>query len=79
MFDIIPYMSTITLTSKGQLTIPVEARVSLGLKQGDRLTYRLNHNTNVLELSQRISSYAKNTAAPVLSVSEYYTANRRAT
>jgi AbrB family looped-hinge helix DNA binding protein len=30
-------MATATLTSKGQITIPVEIRRALGLKSGDRI------------------------------------------
>jgi antitoxin PrlF len=32
-------MATATLTSKGQVTIPSEVRVSLGLSAGDRLDF----------------------------------------
>ncbi len=32
--------STGTVTSKGQITIPVEVRQYLGLKQGDQLEFR---------------------------------------
>ena len=34
-------MPTATLTSKGQVTIPVEVREQLGLKTGDRLEFRV--------------------------------------
>lgn len=34
-------MSTSTLTSKGQTTIPKEIRESLGMKAGDRMTFTL--------------------------------------
>jgi antitoxin PrlF len=32
-------MSTATLTSKGQITIPVQVRTSLGLDAGDRIEF----------------------------------------
>jgi AbrB family looped-hinge helix DNA binding protein len=35
-------MAASTLTSKGQVTIPRELRERLGLKQGDRLLFRLD-------------------------------------
>lgn len=34
-------MPNATLTSKGQVTIPVEVREKLGLKTGDRLEFRV--------------------------------------
>jgi AbrB family looped-hinge helix DNA binding protein len=34
-------MSTATLTSKGQTTIPKEIRDGLGMKPGDRMTFTL--------------------------------------
>ncbi|OPK05999.1 AbrB/MazE/SpoVT family DNA-binding domain-containing protein [Pseudomonas sp. VI4.1] len=32
-------MTTATLTSKGQVTIPVQIRIALGLKAGDRIEF----------------------------------------
>lgn len=32
-------MATATLTSKGQVTLPVQVRVSLGLEPGDRVEF----------------------------------------
>ncbi len=32
-------MSTATITSKGQITIPAEVRKALGLEAGDRVTF----------------------------------------
>jgi AbrB family looped-hinge helix DNA binding protein len=33
------FMSTAALTSKGQITIPIEIREDLGLKAGDRVSF----------------------------------------
>jgi len=41
------------LTSKGQLTIPVELRTLLDLKEGDRLEFVLNENGNVIEIQPK--------------------------
>lgn len=41
-------MSASTLTSKGQVTIPKEARDRLGLKVGDRLVFRFDDQGNLL-------------------------------
>jgi AbrB family looped-hinge helix DNA binding protein len=37
-------MATAALTSKGQITIPVEVRRKLGLKAGDRIGFIENEN-----------------------------------
>ncbi len=43
-------MSTATLTSKGQTTIPKEIRERVGLKAGDKLTFYIDeHNRIVVE------------------------------
>lgn len=41
-------MATSTLTSKGQVTIPKEVRELLGVKEGDRLVFRLDEHGNVV-------------------------------
>lgn len=41
-------MATSTLTSKGQVTIPKEVRELLGVKEGDRLVFRLDERGNVV-------------------------------
>jgi AbrB family looped-hinge helix DNA binding protein len=37
-------MATATLTSKGQITIPIEVREDLGLKAGDRVSFIKGEN-----------------------------------
>ena len=32
-------MATASLTSKGQITVPIEVREDLGLKAGDRISF----------------------------------------
>jgi AbrB family looped-hinge helix DNA binding protein len=51
-------MATATLTSKGQVTIPSEVRVSLGLSAGDRLDFvRMDDgNYTIVPASQSIKS-----------------------
>jgi antitoxin PrlF len=41
-------MSTSTLTSKGQTTIPQEVREALGLRPGMRIVFEVSGNTAVL-------------------------------
>ncbi|MEX0590588.1 MAG: AbrB/MazE/SpoVT family DNA-binding domain-containing protein [Xanthobacteraceae bacterium] len=42
-----PYRRTVTLTSKGQVTLPVELRRSWDLKQGDQLDFVLTEDGSV--------------------------------
>ena len=41
-------MSKATLTSKGQITIPQEVRVQLGLKQGDQVSFELEDGKMII-------------------------------
>ena len=41
------------LTSKGQLTIPVELRILLSLKEGDRLAFVLDENERIIEVQPK--------------------------
>lgn len=41
-------MSTATLTSKGQITIPLEIRNNLGLNKGDRLDFKISGQKQIL-------------------------------
>jgi len=76
----------VTLSSKGQFTLPAAIRATLGLKQGDQLEVSVDESGRSLtvspvpdlaELSARISSYAKR-RIPVTDVDAYYQENRRA-
>ncbi|WP_454726275.1 MULTISPECIES: AbrB/MazE/SpoVT family DNA-binding domain-containing protein [Cupriavidus] len=49
-------MSTATLTSKGQVTIPVDVRTHLGLSTGDRVEFILNEGTGRYEVVPATSS-----------------------
>jgi AbrB family looped-hinge helix DNA binding protein len=42
-----PYRRTVTLTSKGQITLPVELRRSWDLKQGDQIDFVLTEEGHV--------------------------------
>lgn len=42
-------MPRATLTSKGQITIPIEVRQRLGLKQGDQVEFVLEHGVTVMK------------------------------
>ncbi|GLC97066.1 AbrB family transcriptional regulator [Cupriavidus sp. TA19] len=43
-------MASATMTSKGQVTIPVEVRTHLGLSTGDRIEFVLNEQTGRYEM-----------------------------
>lgn len=40
-------MALATVTSKGQVTIPSEVRIKLGLQAGDRLDFRVNDDGSI--------------------------------
>ena len=78
----------ITITSKGQTTIPADLRHKLGLdKSGGVLRIDFNERkgeliiskpVGVVELSERISRHIKPGTPPVDKVDEYYQAARKA-
>ncbi len=78
--------TTLTITSKGQTTLPVALRRKLGLaKTGGLLHVDFDENKgeavisksmNVEELGERISSYIKPGTRPVLDVDDYYQKHR---
>lgn len=41
-------MKTSSVSSKGQVTIPQEIRVRMGLKEGDRVEFLIDHGQTVL-------------------------------
>lgn len=41
-------MKTSTISSKGQVTIPQEIRIRMGLKEGDRIEFVIDHGQTVL-------------------------------
>jgi antitoxin PrlF len=43
-------MTTATITSKGQVTIPVDVRNQLGLEAGDRIEFSFNEATGRYEV-----------------------------
>lgn len=79
--------NTITITSKGQTTIPAPMRRKLGLdKSGGVLQVSFNERkgeliiskpVSVTELSTQISRHIKPGTKPVTNVGEYYQANRK--
>lgn len=81
-------MKTIlTITSKGQTTLPVAIRRKLGLtKDGGRLRVEFNENRGQAiiskpidagSLSDRFSKYIKPGAKPIIDVSGYYQKHRK--
>jgi len=80
-------MTTITVTSKGQTTIPVAIRRKLGLTEsGGELQIYFNESSGELvisklpsisELSARISAHIKPGTRPLLNVDEFYQQQRK--
>jgi bifunctional DNA-binding transcriptional regulator/antitoxin component of YhaV-PrlF toxin-antitoxin module len=79
--------NTITITSKGQTTIPALYRRKLGLdKQGGVLGLRFDEAKGELvitkpptvdELSDKLTRYIKPNTQPLVDVDSHYQANRR--
>lgn len=78
-------MTMITLTSKGQVTLPAEARRMLGLKESDKLTVVVDSNSRSITLSKpmtvdELASMAhalpRKRVRPVTDVSAYYQQHR---
>ena len=77
---------TITITSKGQTTIPAPVRRKLGLdKGGGVLQINFNENKNELviskaisidELSKKLTGYIKPGVKPLVDADAFYQANR---
>jgi AbrB family looped-hinge helix DNA binding protein len=78
--------NTVTITSKGQTTIPAPIRRRLGLdKTGGVLQMSFNENKNELviskamgidELSKKLSEYIKPGVKPLVDADTFYQANR---
>lgn len=79
--------STITITRKGQTTIPVAIRRKLGIgPQGGHLAIRFNERKSeaiiekplsIEELSKRATSYIRPDTKPLTDVDAYYQKHRR--
>lgn len=79
--------NTITITSKGQATIPAAYRRKLGVGAGGgSLDIRFDESKGELviakplsidKLSQKLSSYIKQDTKPLLDVDAYYQKNRK--
>lgn len=76
--------TVLTISSKGQLTLPAAVRRSMGLSKGDRLEVSFDEDLQritieraraIADLSARVSSYAKRTE-PVTDVNAYYQRHR---
>jgi AbrB family looped-hinge helix DNA binding protein len=78
---------TLTITSKGQTTIPASLRHKLGIpKAGGTLKISFDEGTGELtvsrpttiaELSRRVSRHIKPGTSPIEDVDAYYQANRQ--
>jgi len=78
--------TTLTITSKGQTTIPASIRHKLGLdKTGGILQMRFNESMgelivskplNIDELSKKLSGYIKPNTEPLTDVDAFYQATR---
>lgn len=51
-------MTAATITSKGQVTLPVDARNLLGLESGDRIEFSFNEETDRYEVHPLTRSLA---------------------
>jgi bifunctional DNA-binding transcriptional regulator/antitoxin component of YhaV-PrlF toxin-antitoxin module len=79
---------TITVTRKGQTTLPIAVRRRLGLAgSGGVLQAHLNEDTgeliltkapSITELSERVSRHIKPDTRPLLDVNEFYQSERGA-
>ena len=79
--------NTITITSKGQTTLPAHIRRKLGLdKSGGVLRINFNEGkgelviskpVSIAELSERVSRHIKPGTKPVENVDEYYQKARK--
>jgi len=77
----------ITVSSKGQFTLPARFREKLGAEKGTRLRLRLDDDAasatisravTVDDVADRISAYLKPGIPPLKNASKYYQKHRRA-
>lgn len=78
-------MKTITMTSKGQVTIPVEVQRLLGLKPSDKLSVRVDPETREIhlqkpltvdELATKVHAMKRKNIKPLTDVHEFYARGR---
>lgn len=78
-------MKMITLTSKGQVTLPVEARQVLGLVESTKLTVTVDPSNRSItltkpmtvdELAELTHALPRKKVKPVIDVSAYYKNHR---
>jgi AbrB family looped-hinge helix DNA binding protein len=79
--------ATATLTSKGQITLPIDIRRMFGFKEGDKLVFvpsktkdevTFRRRMTIDEVSDLGNSYIKAGVKPILNVDKYYQKNRTA-
>ncbi len=78
----------ITITRKGQTTLPAAIRHKMGINESggvlriefdeDKGELTISRPVGVAELSERLSRHIKPGVKPVTSVDEFYQANRKA-
>lgn len=78
-------MKTITMTAKGQVTLPVEAQRLLGLKPSDKLAVTVDQTSRRITLERPMTldefttlatSVPRKKTKPVTGVSNYYAKHR---
>jgi len=60
------------LTSKGQLTIPVELRNLLNLNEGDRLAFVLDENERIIEVQPKTKKSIRGVMGALKSTTNVY-------
>jgi antitoxin PrlF len=60
------------LTSKGQLTIPVELRNLLNINEGDRLAFVLDENEKIIEVQPKIKKSIRGVMGALKSANNVY-------
>lgn len=84
-FARIPYMKTITITSKGQITIPASVRKAWGIKGAGKVNVSFDKETRKMVLEQPMTvdqaisffdSIPRKKVQPLTDVHEYYARER---